>query len=231
MLKKIVSFIIPVALIASIMIGIQVYNKYQQRTESVSAGAFQSAIKEKLLRFHVRSNSDTFEDQSLKMAIRDDVLKFLGPKMNKCKTVEQSKKVARKYTKQIKKIAQREVKKWGKSYSVNVYIGKSEFPIKRYGDLVFPAGKYEALQIVLGKGKGQNWWCVMFPPLCLTDVVAGTVPYDSKKKLEKVIGSKYYVIIDPGSKKAHKAKVVGKFKIIEIFQKGEHIVSRWIGDK
>lgn len=231
MLKKVISFIIPVVLIISIMTGIQVYNNYQQNSAAVSTGAFQNAIKDKLLRFHVRGNSDTYEDQSLKMAIRDDILKFLGPKMSKCKTIEESKRVARKYTKQVKTIAQKEVKKWGKNYSVNVYIGKSEFPIKRYGDLVFPAGKYEALQIVLGKGKGQNWWCVMFPPLCLTDVVAGTVPYDNKKKLEKVIGSKYYVIIDPGSKKAHRAEVVGRFKIIEIFQKGEHIVSRWISNK
>ncbi len=211
-------------IVAASVLTIKTYNQ-QQAVETI---AFQNTLESKLLRFHVRGNSDKFEDQSLKLAIRDKILAYLSPKMKKCKTINQSKRVITKNIKTIKKIAYTEVKNWNKDYTVDVYIGKSQFPTKRYGDLVFPAGKYDALQVVLGKGKGQNWWCVMFPPLCLTDVVAGSVPYDSKKKIKDVIGSKYYVIIDQGNKKKHKAKVVGRFKTIEIFESAKKRVCKWI---
>jgi stage II sporulation protein R len=151
--------------------------------------------------------------------------------MKKCKTIKQSKQIVTKNIKTIKKIALKEVRSWNRDYTVDVYIGESKFPTKRYGDLVFPAGKYDALQVVLGKGKGQNWWCVMFPPLCLTDVVAGSVPYNSKKKIKDVIGSKYYVIIDQGNKKKHKAKVIGRFKSIELLENVKKRLGKWINGK
>ena len=222
--KRIVLSLFLVSFVILGLVGVKVYKDNEVR-ETI---AIKRTLENKLLRFHVRGNSDNFEDQDLKMAIRDRVLKYLSPKMNKCKTVEQSKKVINSHLTTIKNIAKAEVKNWNKNYTVSVYIGKSDFPTKRYGDLVFPAGKYEALQIVLGKGRGENWWCVMFPPLCLTDVVSGTVPYDGKKKIKDVIGTKYYVVIDQGDKKKHKAKVIGRFKIVELVEKGTHAFEKWI---
>lgn len=225
--KREVALLLAAIIVAASVLTLKTYNQQQ----AIETMAFQNTLESKLLRFHVRGNSDKFEDQSLKLAIRDKVLAYLSPKMKKCKTIKQSKQVITKNIKTIKSIASKEVKNWNKDYTVDVHIGKSTFPTKRYGDLVFPAGKYDALQVVLGKGKGQNWWCVMFPPLCLTDVVAGSVPYDSKKKIKDVIGSKYYVIIDQGNKKKHKAKVIGRFKTIEVFENAKKRICKWINGK
>lgn len=223
--------IIAILIISVIICGALFTVRGYRSEEVVETMAFKNALETKLLRFHVRANSDTPEDQALKRSIKDKILKYLTPKMKNCKTVSQSKKVARSCINEIESIAKKEIKAWGMDYSVKAYITKTQFPVKKYGDLVFPAGTYQSLQVILGKGKGHNWWCVMFPPLCLTDVVAGTVPYDSKKKIKNVIGSKYYVVIDQGNKKKKRTKVIGRFKIVEMFEHGANAIDKWLKGK
>jgi stage II sporulation protein R len=111
----------------------------------------------------------------------------------------------------IKEIAQKTVEEKGYQYSCNVVYHEREFPIKMYGDLTFPAGKYEALDVLLGDAKGKNWWCVMFPSLCFVEGSYCVVPDSSKAKLKNVLTQDEYKSIS--SKKT--CKVSYKFKLFE----------------
>ena len=115
----------------------------------------------------------------------------------------------------FKNIAQNVVKENGYDYEVNVEIGNFSFPTKTYGDISFPAGFYDALKVEIGKAEGQNWWCVMFPPLCFVDVSSGVVPEESKENLEANLGDEEYSIISDSEENGLTSI---KFKIIEFFE-------------
>ena len=99
-------------------------------------------------------------------------------------------------------------------YSAEAVLGDDEFPVKQYGNIILPEGKYEAYEIVLGEGKGHNWWCVMFPPLCFIDITKGEASIDkTSEEMEKVLTKDEYNAVDGSDK-----KIVIKFKIIEIIK-------------
>lgn len=123
-----------------------------------------------VIRFHVRANSDTKEDQELKLEVRDEVLDAMGEMFEDITSIEESRKIILENTQKIEDISKTVIKKWGKDYPVGVSLKKESFPIRKYGNLVFPQGDYEALIVEIGKARGANWWCVMFPPICLVDV-------------------------------------------------------------
>ncbi|MGB9812611.1 MAG: stage II sporulation protein R [Thermovenabulum sp.] len=123
-----------------------------------------------VIRLHVVANSDLNEDQELKLKVRDAVLENLTPALKNVKNQEEGRDYIITHLKEIEGIAEKEVIKYGKDYDVKAYYGVFPFPPKKYGLLYFPAGNYEALRIVIGKGEGQNWWCVLFPPLCFVDI-------------------------------------------------------------
>ena len=102
----------------------------------------------------------------------------------------------------------------GYDYDVDIEIGNFSFPTKTYGDISIPAGQYDALRVKIGKAEGQNWWCVMFPPLCFVNVSSGIVPAESKKILENELDDEEYSIISETENK----EVKFKFKIIELLQ-------------
>ena len=102
----------------------------------------------------------------------------------------------------------------GFDYSVTVEIGNFEFPTKTYGDISFPAGCYDALRVKIGSASGQNWWCVMFPPLCFVDVSSGVVPDSSKDDLQNALNDEDYAII---SECDNSSDISFKFKLIEFF--------------
>lgn len=129
---------------------------------------------EGILRFHVIANSDSKEDQELKLGVRDYVLpkieKELAEEMTggsgDCEIAEE---YAEHNLERIKKWALSYVRDKGFDYEIATKVEVTAIPAKRYDDLYFPAGNYKALTITIGEGKGQNWWCVVFPPLCLID--------------------------------------------------------------
>ncbi|MDS1029587.1 stage II sporulation protein R [Bacillota bacterium LX-D] len=123
-----------------------------------------------LIRFHVIANSDTVEDQALKRKVRDVIITKVGRDFANVSSVEEAKAEVMANMQDIEKIAQDEVKAWGKDYDVQVLLGNFDFPTKSYGNFTLPAGKYEALKVVIGSGQGHNWWCVLFPPLCFIDI-------------------------------------------------------------
>lgn len=206
-------------IIASVIIGIAftiVYSSYTFGEKTVQD------IADKVIRFHVIANSDDPNDQALKRAVRDEILKVMAPKLKKSKSLQQSREILKINTTLMIQIAQRTIQKWGKEYTVEANLTQSFFPTKRYGDVVLPAGEYEAMKVVIGKGKGQNWWCVMFPPLCFVDATHGTIPEESKDSLEKAIGNKEQYEILLTKQQEQKSSVEIKFKVVEMWQNYKH---------
>lgn len=123
---------------------------------------------EGIVRLHVIANSDTVGDQALKLMVRDAVIEYMA-KQEDLDSVEDTRKFLINNKPQLKKIAEGVIASEGYDYSAGVNLGVRYIPEKTYGDITFPAGNYEALNIKLGDGRGENWWCVLFPPLCLLD--------------------------------------------------------------
>lgn len=137
-------------------------------------------------RFHVLANSDSNYDQQLKIKVRDAVVTYLTPKLKSVKTLAEAQAVIRTEKDQLTRIAQNELVAEGAGYAAAVQIGEYDFPIKSYGELVLPAGKYQAVKIILGKGEGKNWWCVLFPPLCFVDVTQVTGAVGKNLEMETI---------------------------------------------
>ena len=133
-------------------------------------------IADSVFRLHVIANSDSDIDQNLKYIVRDDLLAYMNTLCANCNSKEEAITIANAHLENFKEIALNTIKNEGFDYSVNVSIGNFEFPTKHYGDISLPAGYYDALKVEIGEAKGQNWWCVMFPPLCFVDASSGIVP-------------------------------------------------------
>ena len=184
---------------------------------SLSGKASQSDVASKLIRFHVIANSDDKIDQNLKLKVRDSVLKYISPKIVDCKNIKESRKIINNENKNIEKIAERVIKENGFKYSVATSLSEEYFPVKTYGNITLPQGKYEAYRIIIGTGKGQNWWCVMFPPLCFVDITKGNVSYEkTEKEMKTVLSDDEYKMVD---NTVSSKKIIVKFKLGEIFTK------------
>ncbi len=173
--------------------------------------------KEKLIRFHVLANSDSDEDQNLKLKVRDAVIDYLQPKLSKSKNIEESELIIKKEYEKIEEIGKNIILENGYNYDIKVGIDYSEFPTKKYSNVVLPAGEYKALRIIIGEGKGKNWWCVMFPPLCFVDEDKAIIDKETDYKLRQVLTEEEYELISQNNKKQSN-RVQIKFKIVEIIQ-------------
>lgn len=175
--------------------------------------AVSSDISDSVFRLHVIANSDSKEDQELKYKVRDKVLEYMNLISKNCTSKEDVINLAKTHQEEFKNIAQSVIKENGYNYNVNIYIGKYDFPTKTYGDISFPAGNYDCLRIEIGESQGQNWWCVMFPPLCFVDVTSGIVPEDSKSLMQNNLTDEEYSIISDN----HSPDIQIKFGLIEMF--------------
>ncbi|MFZ5640498.1 MAG: stage II sporulation protein R [Bacillota bacterium] len=141
---------------------------------SVLKGSYVQAYnQDNLIRFHVIANSDTPRDQALKRRVRDLIVQEMSPSFSEAKTIADARKIASDHLAAIEEIARQEVRAWGEDYEVRAVMGRYSFPAKNYGKLTLPAGEYEAVRVIIGKGAGANWWCVLFPPMCFVDVSKG----------------------------------------------------------
>ena len=125
---------------------------------------------QQFIRFHVIANSDSREDQEIKLKVRDRLLEEFGMELGNSYSLEDSRRIIRENISTIELAAQEVVDKDRPGHHVEAMLGYFDFPTKAYGDKVLPAGNYEALRVVIGQGQGANWWCVMFPPLCFVDI-------------------------------------------------------------
>ncbi|MCC8017282.1 MAG: stage II sporulation protein R [Lachnospiraceae bacterium] len=128
----------------------------------------QQGISGKILRFHVLANSDSSEDQTLKLQVRDAVGVYMSDRLETADSLEESETIVEENLSGIEEVAAEVIQAAGYDYPVTASLETALFPEKTYGSFTFPAGTYEALRIVIGEGEGHNWWCVMYPNLCFS---------------------------------------------------------------
>lgn len=169
----------------------------------------QQDIAKEILRLHVVANSDSKEDQELKMKVKETVVTYLRGSMRDASSVEEARAEIEKRLPEIEEIAKEKMQTEGYDYEVQAELGECYFPVKEYGDLTFPAGEYEALRVNLGESAGKNWWCVMYPSLCFVDATYQVVPDSSKEKLkDSLTEEEYNSLLDGGDKVQYSSRII-----------------------
>lgn len=213
-MRKYISILLVVFFISGILNGCEL-KSYNIEDGSLELEELDyDEIKDKLIRFHVIANSDTEEDQALKLKVRDRVIDELSYKLNEAESVEEAKEILETNIDFVNEIAKEVISENNYNYEVNTMLSYENFPDKVYGDYIFPQGTYEAFRIIIGTGEGQNWWCVMFPPLCFIDVTKGKVEEDKSKEVldSQILSNK------EAEEEEEEDKPVIKFKILEFFK-------------
>ena len=193
-------------ILLSFLLFIYIFVSAQNYVTAISGN-----ISEAVFRLHVIANSDTSEDQSLKLKVRDSLIKYMNTICSNCNTKQEAISIAKKHQSEFQKIAEQTIQNNGYNYSVKINIDNFYFPTKNYGDISLPAGLYDALKVEIGSAKGQNWWCVMFPPLCFVNVSSGIVPEESKENLKVNLSDEEFSIIS----NENSPQIKFKFKLIE----------------
>lgn len=152
----------------------------------------QEHLAQEVLRFHILANSDSEQDQALKIKVRDEVLAYLEQTMPDDMDRAETKEWMRRHVEELKDVSQAVVDAEGYDYPVNAAVTTCWFPDRTYGEVTFPAGNYEALRIEIGAAKGHNWWCVLYPNLCFLDAANAVVPEEGKQKLQNVLSEEEY---------------------------------------
>lgn len=152
----------------------------------------QEHLAQEVLRFHILANSDSEEDQALKMDVKKQVLAFLEESMPEGMNVRETEDWMRRNTDKLEEEGRKTVAMEGCDYPVSAAVTTCYFPEKTYGDVTFPAGNYKALRIEIGAAEGHNWWCVLYPNLCFTDATNAVVPEEGKEKLKNVLTEEEY---------------------------------------
>ena len=172
-------------------------------------------IYESVMRLHVLANSDSEEDQALKLKVRDELLSYITPLVIDASSREDAMAIIEAKMNDIEKIAQESVYKNGYDYKVDVTLTLEEYPTRNYETMSFPSGEYISLRVLIGEAEGQNWWCVLFPPLCLS---AATEKAENEEAFIAVgLTPDQYKIITEASD----AKYQLRFKILEAIYGGK----------
>ena len=183
-----------------------------QRNEAIAAyriqDPLQPSIASKIMRFHVLANSNSEEDQKLKLQkVRDAIGELMEPRLADVKDMDETRRIITDSIPDIVAKAEQTLKEQGCEDSVSAKITHTDFPVKTYGDYTFPAGEYEALQVTLGEGEGHNWWCVLYPNLCFSAEGYDVTGDGAKEELSKVLSpSEYQTLL-----KEHKYKLGFKY--------------------
>lgn len=162
-------------------------------------------VRSEVLRLHILANSDSNEDQELKLSVRDAILEHSGELFNGATTLNLAVEKAQSSLSEIERIAKEEIALQGYTYDVKAYICDMYFETRKYEDITMPAGRYKALRIEIGKAKGKNWWCVLFPALCIPAAQENAQIQDvlSSEEIDTVTSPKYEA----------------KFAIVEFFER------------
>lgn len=179
---------------------------YHRRVEETK---MQQHIAREVLRLHVVANSDSEDDQELKLKVKETVVTYLRGVMGDADSVEEAREEIKKRLPEIEEIAEEKMQTEGYDYEAEATLGECYFPVKEYGDLTFPAGDYEALRVNLGESAGKNWWCVMYPTLCFVDSTYQVVPEESKEKLkENLTEEEFNSLLDSGDNVQYASGVI-----------------------
>ena len=175
------------------------------------ASTVSNNISSSVFRLHVIANSDTDEDQNLKYIVRDNLIQYMNTLTENISSKDEAIKIAQTHKQDFYEIAKKTIEENGYDYDVKINIGNSYFPTKHYGDISLPAGYYDALKVEIGSASGQNWWCVMFPPLCFVDMSTGIVPDESKQTIKENVPTEEYALIST----VDNSSINFKFKLVE----------------
>lgn len=162
-----------------------------------NASALQAALAEQVLRLHIIADSNSDADQTVKLAVRDAVITYLEPCLDGVTTKQEAIDIIRGQLEELGDTANRVLAENGFHYTAKASLSRTYFPVKLYGDLVLPAGEYDALRICLGSASEKNWWCLVFPQLCFVDITTGTLPEDSKEELRALLTEEEYALVFP----------------------------------
>ena len=171
----------------------------------------EEAIYDSVLRLHVVANSNSEEDQSLKLSVRDAILQRPELISADCENIEEARTLTLSNLESIRECAKEEIRRLGYSYDVEVRLSEEQYPQKTYGSLCFPSGKYLSLQILIGEAAGENWWCVLFPPLCLD---AATSKANEDAFIAVGLTPDQYKVITQTDTPTYEAR----FKILEVIE-------------
>ncbi len=175
-----------------------------------------SNISDNLLRLHIVGASDSDYDQQLKICVRDRILSDFSDEFLSCASADDAAATAKLLKAEIEHAANDELSRLGCADTVTSAVEKCKFPTKSYGSITLPGGEYTALNIRIGNAEGKNWWCVMYPPLCVTDKTM-VMSEASAQKLKNSLSEEEYQLICENEKPDIKIK----FKIAEIL--GEYL--------
>lgn len=189
---KIEKHAVKICFILAVVLAALVTSAVHQKVDAAEQTALQTHLAQEVLRFHVLANSDSDEDQKLKLQVRDAVLEYMEKNMPEEKTAEATKDWVRGHIDVIEDVSRSVIMEEGADYAVSAAVTTCWFPDKSYGDVTFPAGNYEALRIEIGEAEGHNWWCVLYPGLCFMDTVNAVVPDEGKEQLKNILTEEEY---------------------------------------
>ncbi len=170
-----------------------------------------SGIQSRVLRLHVLANSDSQSDQAIKLKVRDRILTESTGMLDGVKTRDEAEQRVASHLPKLQKTAEDELRSLGSSNSVHAELTNMYFSTRQYGNITLPAGKYDALRITIGSGKGHNWWCVLFPALCLPAA-------EAPSRLEDVLSSSEMQLVQGKNNNNNGVNYEVKFRSVELFE-------------
>lgn len=178
------------------------------------ADSLQKDLSQNLIRLHIIANSNSESDQQIKREIRDEIIKNAGNKFSADSQKAVFSHELCNNLDEIEKIADFVLKKHNADYQSEAYLKKTYIPKKVYNGIILPEGSYDSLTVKLGNGNGENWWCVVYPPLCFTESVCGKLSEEGKEKLKNTLSPDAYSLIT-----SEEFSVEYAFKFVELVQK------------
>lgn len=184
--------------ISVVLTGVIVRVRADELGERIREG--QERLAGEVFRFHVLANSDSERDQEIKLAVRDAVIGYMKDDMGEETSAKAVKEWVKVHLEELEETADEVLADEGVSYRARAEVTSCWFPEKRYGDVTFPEGEYEALRIELGEASGHNWWCVLYPNLCFMDTTCAVVSDEGKEELSAALEEDEYEMIAAASK-------------------------------
>ena len=171
----------------------------------------ESELYGNVLRLHVLANSDSDEDQALKLQVRDAILTASEPLLTTCRSRQEAQAIVRENLSVFEETARETIRQAGKTDSVRIELGEEKYPTRVYESFCFPAGSYLSLRVWIGEGAGQNWWCVLFPPLCLS---AASAPDRDDDAIAVGLTEEQYRVITETEDPTYRVR----FRILEVLE-------------
>ncbi len=192
-------------------------------------------IPDQSIRLRILANSDNVEDQWIKRQVRDAVVQSMDGWVKDAKNIEDARMIAKRHLGDLRQVVSGVLERYGFQYGYQVELAVVPFPTKIYGNQVYPAGNYEALRVQLGSGEGQNWWCVLFPPLCFVNATAGDAVADKKPSQGAINSGGLLALAEkavPNSAKKDKGNVGEethvRFFVVDLFEKVKDFLTQLV---